>query len=63
MLPGFPSLPPFLLFFSNLNIVADRQLNVAQGRRVANGIAPTSVLIVNKLRTKPVIDAIDTLLA
>ncbi|KAI0827844.1 ATP-NAD kinase [Trametes gibbosa] len=30
--------------------------------RVAQGIAPNSVLIVNKLRTKPVVDAIDTLL-
>nr|VWP01896.1 Bud site selection protein BUD4 (Alpha-INT1) (Integrin alpha chain-like protein) [Ganoderma boninense] len=32
-------------------------------RRVTNGISPTSVLIVNKLRTKPVIHAIDTLLS
>ncbi|PIL30982.1 hypothetical protein GSI_05675 [Ganoderma sinense ZZ0214-1] len=31
--------------------------------RVTNGISPASVLIVNKLRTKPVIDAINTLLA
>ncbi|KAI0752985.1 ATP-NAD kinase [Daedaleopsis nitida] len=31
--------------------------------RVTHGISPKSVLIVNKLRTKPVIDAIDTLLA
>ncbi|KAI0759968.1 ATP-NAD kinase [Trametes elegans] len=37
-------------------------LNVVQARRVAHGISPKSVLLVNKLRTQPVVDAIDTLL-
>ncbi|RPD53330.1 hypothetical protein L227DRAFT_581441 [Lentinus tigrinus ALCF2SS1-6] len=31
-------------------------------RRVTHGISPKSVLIVNKLRTKPVVEAIETLL-
>lgn len=52
---------PFLLP-STVASLNPTYLNAAQGRRVTNGISPRSVLIVNKLRTKPVIDAIDTLL-
>ena len=38
-------------------------LIVLQASRVTNGISPKHVLIVNKLRTKPVVDAINTLLS
>ncbi|RDX41403.1 ATP-NAD kinase [Lentinus brumalis] len=43
-------------------VVEYRGIGHTQPRRVTNGISPRSVLIVNKLRTKPVVEAIETLL-